>query len=71
MTPFCVVNFKMLYGVHCKNLIIETEESGPEVIKLLMLNSGAHKVLNAHKYQNIKKFSIFQAQVSLGFFSSS
>ena len=27
-----------------------------------MLNSVEHGILNAHKYKNIKKFSIFQAQ---------
>ena len=30
-----------------------------------MLNSAEHKILNAHKYQNTTKLSIFQAQVSL------
>ena len=38
---------------------------GPEVIKKFMLNSAEHESLNAHKYKNIKKFSIFQAQISL------
>ena len=28
-----------------------------------MLNSVEHKILNAHKYKNIKKFSYFQAQI--------
>ena len=37
---------------------------GPEVIKLFfMLNSAEHEILNAHKYENIKKFSTFQAQL--------
>ena len=31
----------------------------------LMLNSVEHEILNAHKYENIKKYSIFQAQLSL------
>ena len=26
-----------------------------------MLNSAMHEILNANKYENIKKFSIFQA----------
>ena len=40
-------------------------EPGPEVIKLFfMLNSAEHELLNAHKYENIKNFSIFQAQIS-------
>ena len=30
-----------------------------------MLNSVQHEILNAHKYENINKFSIFQAQISL------
>ena len=30
-----------------------------------MLNSAEHEILNAHKYINIKKFSFFQAQISL------
>ena len=34
--------------------------SGPEVIKKLILNSAEHEILTAHKYQNIKKFSIFR-----------
>ena len=31
-----------------------------------------HEILNAHKYKNIKKFRIFQAQINLeGYFSCS
>ena len=30
-----------------------------------MLNSAEHEILNAHKYENIKKFNILQAQISL------
>ena len=30
-----------------------------------MLNSAEHEIVNAHKYKNIKKLSIFQAQMSL------
>ena len=37
---------------------------GPEVIKNFMLNSAEHEILNAYKCKNIKKFSIFQAQIS-------
>ena len=29
-----------------------------------MLNSVEHKILNAHKYKNVKKFSFFQTQGS-------
>ena len=35
-------------------------QRGPKVIKLFsMLNSAQHEILNAHKYENIKKFSFF------------
>ena len=30
-----------------------------------MLNSAEHEILNAFEYENIKKFSIFQAQITL------
>ena len=30
-----------------------------------VLNSVEHEILNAHKYKNIKKFSLFKAQLSL------
>ena len=30
-----------------------------------MLSSAEHKIINAHKYKNIKKYSFFQAQISL------
>ena len=34
-------------------------KSGPEVIKLFfVLNSLEHEILNAHKYKNIKRFSL-------------
>ena len=34
--------------------------------KKFMLNSAEHKILNAHKYKNIKKFSLLsQAQIRL------
>ena len=42
------------------------DSPGPEVIKLFfMFNSAKHDILNAHKYKNIKKLSIFQAQITL------
>ena len=31
----------------------------PRLKKYFMLNSAEHEFLNAHKYKNIKKFSIF------------
>ena len=38
----------------------DLSRSGPEVIKLFfMLNSVEHKIVNAHKYINIKKFGFF------------
>ena len=30
-----------------------------------MLNSTEHEILNAHKYEIVKKFSILQAQIIL------
>ena len=39
--------------------------AGPEVMKKnFMRNSTEYEILNAHKYKNIKKFSIVQAQIS-------
>ena len=38
--------------------------SGSGVVKMFMLRLAEHEILNAHKYKNIKKFSIFQAEVS-------
>ena len=35
-----------------------------------MLNSVEDKILNVHKYENIKKLSIFQTQISLECFFS-
>ena len=37
-----------------------------------MLNSVEHEIVNAHKYKNIKKFGLLQAQLSRErYFSSS
>ena len=33
--------------------------------KKFMLISGEHEILNAYRYENIKEFSRFQAQISL------
>ena len=33
-----------------------------------VLNSAEHEILNAHKYENIKKFSIFLYQISLQYY---
>ena len=54
-----------------KNLLekvwrITTREIRPRCYKtFFMLNSVEHEILNAHKYQNIKKFGLFKAQLSL------
>ena len=38
----------------------------PEYKVFIMLSSAAeHEILNAPKYKNIKRFSFFQAQISL------
>ena len=45
---------------------LNVEISGTEVIKLFfLLKSAEHKILNAHKYTNNKKFSFLLAQISL------
>ena len=36
-----------------------------EVIKHFMLNSAKLETLHVYKYKNIKKFSIFKAQISI------
>ena len=38
----------------------EKVKPGSEVIKLFMLNSVEHDLLNAHKYKDIKKFGYFR-----------
>ena len=48
---------------------ILTEESRVQGYKtFFMLNSIEHRILIGHKYENIKKFIIFQAQISLEFY---
>ena len=45
------------------------EETWPRGYKtFFILNSVEHEILNVHKYENIKKFSIFQAQISLDWY---
>ena len=45
---------------------IFTKENRPRGYKtFFVLNSVEHEILNVHKYDNIKKFNIFQAQISL------
>ena len=36
------------------SLTPESGQLGPEVIKMFMLNSAEHKILNGHKYKNTK-----------------
>ena len=39
---------------------------GPKITKrTFMLNSDEHEILKAHKNENLKKLSVFQAQISL------
>ena len=39
--------------------------SGTKVLKIFMLNSAEHEILNGHQHKNVKKVIIFQAQISL------
>ena len=39
---------------------------GPRLYIFFMLNSAEYVILNAHKYNNFKKFSISQDHISLG-----
>ena len=41
---------------------VKTVLNGPELIKLVMLNSAEQKILNAQEYENIKKFSILSSE---------
>ena len=41
------------------------ENQAPRLLNFFMLNSAEHEILNAHKYKNIKKISIFQAHMSI------
>ena len=45
---------------------VDTSENWSQCYKtFFMLYSVEQEILNAHKYENIKKFSILQAQISL------
>ena len=47
-------------------LLLMFAEPRPRDYKTLsMLNSAEHEILNTHKCKNIKKFSFFEAQISL------
>ena len=48
-------------------IIICLRKSGPKVMKLFSCSTqrAEHGILNAHKYENIKKFNIFHAHISL------
>ena len=65
-----VVVVVLLFYVHGK-LLWSCRDDHPFLIRprgyktFSMLNSVKHKILNAHKYTKIKKFSIFQAQIRL------
>ena len=58
-----VISFDLLFILRLK-VVASGIRPGPEVIKLFMLNSAEHEILNAHKYKITKKFSFFQAQKS-------
>ena len=49
--------------MHKKHYNLGTWARGYKTV--FMLNSAEHEISNAHKYKNIKKLSIFQAQTSL------
>ena len=37
----------------------------PRLQNFFRANSVEHEILNAHKYENVKKFGLFKAQLSL------
>ena len=46
--------------------VFSTEfQFSPEVIIFFLFNSAEYEISNAHQYKIIKKFSIFQAPISL------
>ena len=47
----------------CLHKVVYTWPQGYKTF--FMLNSAEHEILNVHKCKNIKKFSLFQAQISL------
>ena len=56
----------LLLSVLLEGVFANSIDPGPEVINFFdMLSSAEHEISNAHKYKNIKKLSIFQAQISL------
>ena len=44
-----------------EGLYDQGKQTGLKATKLFMFNSAKHEVLNVHKYENIKKFSIFSS----------
>ena len=54
--------YKLAFNVSC-SCVITTRSRGYKTV--FMLNSAEHEILNAHKCENIKKFGIFQDQISL------
>ena len=62
--PFCNLNVWKL-------CLLYDFKTGPEVTKLFfVLNSVEHKNSNAHKFNNIKKFGFFKADLSLEYYFS-
>ena len=50
---------------HWKKLIYKKTTMAQSYKTFFVLNSVEHEILNAGKYKNIKKISIFQAHISL------
>ena len=59
------VNGHMVYHLITMPQPQAVDASRPQGYKTFsMLNSAEHDTLNAHKYKNVKKLSIFQAHIS-------
>ena len=55
-------------NAHMQKIAVKAKCSprpGSEVIKKILINSAEHEISDTHKYKNIKKFSFFQAQISI------
>ena len=76
-----ITKFKHIYAsiyIRSKVCIIENSKTGgqslynqaPSYKTYFMLNSAEHEISNAHKYENIQKFSIFRLRKSLEYYFS-
>ena len=54
----------------CRILTDDQEPWARGYKTFFMLNSVEHEILNAHKYKNVKKFSVFQTQISREYYFS-